>query len=177
MFYQKIDQHTDITYQATAGAANGLIKSRDFVNLRCWHLCRDGQIVDPSDYLRTPSPTPTVRTSDHYSSSADSNRSFSDALNDEPTASPTHRILPSSRMNKSLSYSRLDENMQQSVPTKFGLSKSVGASGFYKSMAHDGGVRPEAMNNVYVSSAMSVEYSKAPETANYTRLEYDLPII
>lgn len=44
---QKIDQHTDITYQVSAGS--GMVKSRDFVNLRCWHLCRRGQIIDTND--------------------------------------------------------------------------------------------------------------------------------
>lgn len=38
-----ISPNADITYQVTAGT--GFVKSRDFVNLRCWHLCRDGKIV------------------------------------------------------------------------------------------------------------------------------------
>uniref|UniRef100_A0A182RMY5 START domain-containing protein n=1 Tax=Anopheles funestus TaxID=62324 RepID=A0A182RMY5_ANOFN len=48
---RKIDSHTDISYQATVGGGGGVVKCRDFVNLRCWHLCRDGRVIEGVDIL------------------------------------------------------------------------------------------------------------------------------
>ncbi|XP_004537533.1 steroidogenic acute regulatory protein-like [Ceratitis capitata] len=45
----KINSYTDITYQASIGGGGGLVKSRDFVNLRCWRLFRNGKICEESD--------------------------------------------------------------------------------------------------------------------------------
>lgn len=46
---RKIDSHTDITYQATIGGGGGVVKCRDFVNLRCWQLCREGRVIEGVD--------------------------------------------------------------------------------------------------------------------------------
>uniref|UniRef100_A0A1A9WA31 START domain-containing protein n=1 Tax=Glossina brevipalpis TaxID=37001 RepID=A0A1A9WA31_9MUSC len=43
---RKINSYTDITYQATVGGGGGMIKSRDFVNLRCWRLFREGKMCE-----------------------------------------------------------------------------------------------------------------------------------
>uniref|UniRef100_A0A8W7PGD2 START domain-containing protein n=1 Tax=Anopheles coluzzii TaxID=1518534 RepID=A0A8W7PGD2_ANOCL len=51
---RKIDSHTDISYQATIGGGGGVVKCRDFVNLRCWHLCRDGRVIEGVDILPNP---------------------------------------------------------------------------------------------------------------------------
>ncbi|KFB50484.1 AGAP007057-PA-like protein [Anopheles sinensis] len=51
---RKIDSHTDISYQATVGGGGGVVKCRDFVNLRCWHLCRDGRVIEGVDLLPNP---------------------------------------------------------------------------------------------------------------------------
>lgn len=45
----KIDYFTDISYQASAGAGGGLVKSRDFVNLRCYRVVENGQILSEQD--------------------------------------------------------------------------------------------------------------------------------
>ncbi|XP_052861322.1 steroidogenic acute regulatory protein-like [Anopheles cruzii] len=51
---RKIDSHTDISYQATIGGGGGVVKSRDFVNLRCWHLCRSGRVYEGVNILSNP---------------------------------------------------------------------------------------------------------------------------
>ncbi|XP_067632843.1 uncharacterized protein [Eurosta solidaginis] len=45
----KINSYTDITYQATVGGGGGMVKSRDFINLRCWRVFRNGKICEESD--------------------------------------------------------------------------------------------------------------------------------
>ncbi|XP_063701257.1 steroidogenic acute regulatory protein-like [Culicoides brevitarsis] len=46
---RKIDNHTDISYQATTASGGGMVKSRDFINLRCWQLFQDGKILENYD--------------------------------------------------------------------------------------------------------------------------------
>ncbi|XP_075166850.1 steroidogenic acute regulatory protein-like [Haematobia irritans] len=43
---RKINSYTDITYNVSASSGGGMIKSRDFVNLRCWRCIIDGKICD-----------------------------------------------------------------------------------------------------------------------------------
>ncbi|XP_011177889.1 steroidogenic acute regulatory protein-like [Zeugodacus cucurbitae] len=45
----KINSYTDITYQASVGGGGGMVKSRDFINLRCWRLFRNGKMCEESD--------------------------------------------------------------------------------------------------------------------------------
>ncbi|XP_054738818.1 steroidogenic acute regulatory protein-like [Anastrepha obliqua] len=45
----KINSYTDITYQASVGGGGGMVKSRDFINLRCWRLFRNGKFCEVSD--------------------------------------------------------------------------------------------------------------------------------
>lgn len=45
----KINTYTDITYQASVGGGGGMVKSRDFINLRCWRLFRNGKMCEESD--------------------------------------------------------------------------------------------------------------------------------
>uniref|UniRef100_A0A0K8VI31 Steroidogenic acute regulatory protein, mitochondrial n=1 Tax=Bactrocera latifrons TaxID=174628 RepID=A0A0K8VI31_BACLA len=45
----KINSYTDITYQASVGGGGGIVKSRDFINLRCWRLFRNGKMCEESD--------------------------------------------------------------------------------------------------------------------------------
>lgn len=55
IFIQTIDNHTDITYQVSAPAAGGLIKSRDFVSLRSCHTMKNGEIIKTNDIYKSKS--------------------------------------------------------------------------------------------------------------------------
>ncbi|XP_017097546.2 steroidogenic acute regulatory protein-like [Drosophila bipectinata] len=46
---RKINSHTDITYQVSIGGGGGIVKSRDFVNLRCWRLFYNGKICNDDE--------------------------------------------------------------------------------------------------------------------------------
>lgn len=145
-----------------------MIKSRDFVNLRCWHLCRNGLIVESAEVEPASSPVPS-KTSLQSSSSSDSNHLFSDAQNGDPIPNLVVNAPTATRLNKSLSNTCLDmHHVEKPIVSSSGLSQSVGASGFYESKHNDeGDIR--CTGNIYVSSARSIEYSKAPEANHYTR--------
>lgn len=44
--FQIIDSHTSISYQVSAPGGGGLVDSRDFVNLRCWQVIKNGNIIE-----------------------------------------------------------------------------------------------------------------------------------
>uniref|UniRef100_A0A182Q372 START domain-containing protein n=1 Tax=Anopheles farauti TaxID=69004 RepID=A0A182Q372_9DIPT len=67
---RKIDSHTDISYQVSMGGGGGVIKCRDFVNLRCWHLCRDGRVIEGVDILPNPTINLSPVTEEHEGSNA-----------------------------------------------------------------------------------------------------------
>lgn len=58
LYFQKIDDHTDIVYQLSAPGGGGLVGSREFVNLRCWYLIKNGNISQEVDTAATSELTP-----------------------------------------------------------------------------------------------------------------------
>lgn len=43
---KKIDSNTDVAYSVSTSGGGGLVKSRDFVNLRCWKLMNDSRVIE-----------------------------------------------------------------------------------------------------------------------------------
>lgn len=185
---QKLDPHTDITYQATIGGGGGVVKSRDFVNLRCWQLIRDGRIVE--DYILNP-PKSTITAT--------------------ITPAKPNRDLSAKVFKKSLSEDKLIVQSAKSIENQRSLSKSLGAKQFFEpgnSSSEDDGVTtanrivesgdnesdgsggggrdeqddpfldaedkesvPVPKNpDLFISSAISIQYPSAPaESSKYIR--------
>jgi StAR-related lipid transfer protein 3 len=191
---QKIDSHTDITYSASTGGGGGLVKSRDFVNLRCWHLCRDGKIIEDFD-VNTP-PQSRLSTVTEISSL------HNDDSDDPCILKPNDSCSPSGSLDSN------PTNLQRSA-----LSKSLGAQDFggsdheedLYSDAQSDVIVPIAANsvptisttmpstaqlnatnkhltddiksgqNVYVSAAVSIDYAGSPINPKYIRWVLLLP--
>lgn len=142
------------------------------MNLRCWHLCRDGNIVDSDDSSAEETGSVTVVATLH--------RTDSDA--DECILkADLHQ-----KMQKSLSDARINESKQRSMPEMGALSKSLGAKGFFDDDINSGDENFEDAENddkssvgsesmlkpsgkVYVSAAISIPYSAVPPSAKFTR--------
>lgn len=148
-----------------------MIKSRDFVNLRCWHLCRDGNIIDLGDSSPEETGSLTVVAQTHQADSDDEC-----LLKDD-----LHQ-----KMQKSLSDARINESKQRSMPEMGALSKSLGAKGFFDDDILSGDENFEDAENddkssvgsesilkpsgkVYVSAAISIPYSGVPPSTKFTR--------
>ncbi|XP_058055101.1 steroidogenic acute regulatory protein-like [Anopheles bellator] len=138
---RKIDSHTDISYQATIGGGGGVVKSRDFVNLRCWQLCRGGRVYEGVNILSNPtgllSPMPEEgeRTMDSSVSQSDTAEEDDDDDGAERESNSTTTIVP--KMSQSHSEAGLIDREQTEVTkTAFKtLSKSLGAQDFAASGA------------------------------------------
>lgn len=152
-----------------------MIKSRDFVNLRCWHLCRDGNIIDVDD------------------SSAEETGSVTVVLTSPKDDTDDECILGKGvqqSMQKSLSDARINESKQRNVPEMGTLSKSLGARGFFDDDFNSGDEKFEDAENddkssvgsvsilkpsgkVYVSAAISVPYNSVPPSTQFTRFDWE----
>lgn len=167
---RKINQHTDITYQATIGGGGGMVKPRDFINLRCWQLCCDGKIIEESCELGESSKT--LETNLNLESDSDEEC----LLKDE--------IKRNKKMNKSSSSVKITESVQKSSAAFSTLSKSLGAKDFLEQEPYTSGddeavfsdaqeslpaelLKPSG--NIYVSAAVSVEYPSFPANTKYVR--------
>ncbi|XP_058459866.1 steroidogenic acute regulatory protein-like [Malaya genurostris] len=129
---RKIDSHTDISYQATIGGGGGVVKSRDFVNLRCWHLCRDGRVIEGVDlYPANPEMgvlTPVTEDTDEDNDGPDGASDSDDECVLRHSSST--QITKSSSEFKLSSNSVGNSNEQQTKTAFATLSKSLGAQDF-----------------------------------------------
>ena len=189
-FCQKVNTYTDITYQATAGGGGGMIKARDFVNLRCWRLFIDGKMRDDTAETETSDDEEMLNNSCEGSVSTISDQ---DDLNGygQPSSVGSCRNGTNMTLHK--------ENMAFQT-----LSKSLGAKDFSEAMRLNFNEPPplddefeDAKDNidetndeqtntkpshsplkdfntkgkVWLSAAISVEYDKVPAHTKYTRGE------
>ncbi|XP_058829453.1 steroidogenic acute regulatory protein-like [Topomyia yanbarensis] len=132
---RKIDSHTDISYQATIGGGGGLVKSRDFVNLRCWHLCRDGRVIEGVDLHPTiPEAVTLTPVTEEIGENGEDNDEMDGASDSDDEC--ISRQTSSAQLTKSCSEFKLGSNSdsnssEQKTKTAFStLSKSLGAQDF-----------------------------------------------
>lgn len=140
---QTINKHTDISYQATAGVRP--VQSRDFVNLRCWQLCRDGRIVrdatdddDDSDFRPSYAwPSPASPSPASVTASVTVHRetvNVGPLLDFSNTPPPLPSVEQDARQGSSMPASSVDTHAFHQT----GLGKSLGASGFFDADVNSG---------------------------------------
>ncbi|XP_052898838.1 steroidogenic acute regulatory protein-like [Anopheles moucheti] len=155
---RKIDSHTDISYQATVGGGGGVVKCRDFVNLRCWHLCRDGRVIEGVDI----SPNPLINLSP-VTEEYEGNGSVEQSDNSEEEQESVGSIgkgdvsgkIPASKSVPQMSQSHgelklgaegpngVKDNAKNDKTAFKTLSKSLGAQDFAAGAAADAGSDPD----------------------------------
>lgn len=191
LFLQKIDSNTDIAYSVSASGGGGLVKSRDFVNLRCWRLIRNSKIVE--NYNINSSISKFSLKS--HSSDGDNENSSDDEDNDNHNKSNDNnenrkkvfKVVNEKSLKKSTSVDNVINGVNNTVESNepFHLSKSLGAKEIIMSedddepysdaqteiQQNDG--KNNTVNNldncIYVSAAMSIDYALYPPTSKYIR--------
>lgn len=159
-FFQKIDTNTDIAYSVSASGGRGIVKSRDFVNLRCWRLMNDSRIIEHNIH----SPLP-VNPQKHRKE-------------DENLVKVVNETLP----RKSASTNGLNEGHgDTSSAIEDRLSKSLGATNINSEdeneedeESEEGSIEESEDNldqskNVFVSAAISIDYEHCPPTTKFIR--------
>lgn len=158
----KIDYFTDISYQASVGGGGGLVKSRDFVNLRCYRVVENGKIMSEQE-MKSSSKSPATEVVRRSSLSTVHEQSEGEG----------------SSVRSELSQSLLNESYQGSVGNSITGSNFAGVGG-------GGGAgdekRDEEENDLfsecdkgveryYISSARSITYPGYEQCSKYLRGE------
>lgn len=185
---RKINTYTDISYNATASGGGGIVKSRDFVNLRCWRLCCDGKVIVDSD---------SEEYKDKKQNDDDDENILSGSYEgNSSTISGDNDNVVSGSMRSSKSSVKLGDNStpDNTAGIYRSLSQSLGAKGFQGHLDFDDPPpledefhdvddipsvskvkkqteRTKEKDRIYVSAAISVVYPGLPTVSKYTRGE------
>ncbi|KAH8394786.1 hypothetical protein KR222_005614 [Zaprionus bogoriensis] len=196
---RKINSYTDITYQVSIGGGGGMVKSRDFVNLRSCRLISNGKICDDDEAAKLSSDD------DDDNSLNRSCEGSVTTLSDNESQTPQTGSVGSyrTRFLGRGSFQQIEPSVATAPTTPYDtLSKSLGAKSLGAAInfnveppplddefedakeevdnaqvtTKDALTPPDAMvgktkNRVWMSSAISVEYPAVPVTTKYTRGE------
>jgi StAR-related lipid transfer protein 3 len=155
----------------SASGGGGIVKSRDFVNLRCWKLFKNSHIVE--NFNLNASISKSISNGAVNSPSDGDNENSSDDENVKKNKKLNRERASEKLLKKSLSVDVINENAEKENGK---LSKSFGAPEV-NSMSEDeepyADAQAEISNDldqyVFVSAAMSIEYPLVPPTAKYIR--------
>ncbi|EDW92562.1 steroidogenic acute regulatory protein-like [Drosophila yakuba] len=182
---RKINSYTDITYQVSVGGGGGMVKSRDFVNLRSCRLFYNGQICDDDETAQL--------SSDDGNSSL--NRSCEGSVSTISDGDSNTPLLPSSVSSCKATFPSSSKGATMPFDT---LGNSLGAKSLGPIVNFDEEPPPldhdefedardkvdgeannmtkpnvpsvgKTKNKVWVTSAISVQYAAVPPTTKYTR--------
>ncbi|XP_055532213.1 steroidogenic acute regulatory protein-like [Wyeomyia smithii] len=169
---RKIDSHTDISYQATVGGGGGVVKCRDFVNLRCWHLCRDGRVIEGIDLfpadpkVKVPLTPVTEEADDDDEEDNDSEGLNGASDSDEQSSAPAQQSFTKSCSEFKLGSSSSDQKTKAAFST---LSKSLGAQDFQYTGSGSGNSDPEDV----FSDALTEHQDRLKEAVGHARIGKD----
>lgn len=185
---KKIDKYTDITYQVSAPGGGGLVASRDFVNLRCWKVIKNGNIFDedledsndpqldePQPYSQTiSSSTSNVHRLRKSASAIDLNNDIADVkkktLLHSLSKSLGAKVFADESAEQRIDFSSdsndLDQEQDLFVDAKETQSTTT--------MSVQSVTSPEQSENnssdkMYVLTSVSVTYDRMPRVSKYTR--------
>uniref|UniRef100_A0A182JX42 START domain-containing protein n=1 Tax=Anopheles christyi TaxID=43041 RepID=A0A182JX42_9DIPT len=176
---RKIDSHTDISYQATIGGGGGVVKCRDFVNLRCWHLCRDGRVIEGVDILPNPliNLSPVTEECEGNGSVEQSDESEDESSIGSMGKGDVSGRIPSSKSVPHISQSHgelktdksVTAEVEQKDKTAFKtLSKSLGAQDF---AAGAGGAVSDENEDVFSDALTDDQETKKPTLIDNVKRE------
>lgn len=148
----------------SASGGGGLVKSRDFVNLRCWKLIKNGRVVE--NYNLNSSISKLSQKT--HSSDGDNENSSEGNENEVERKRKNVKIVNEKMLKKSASDNALAESPENGHVSM--LSKSLGAAEVNCATSEDdepfSDAQAELTNELdkccFVSAAMSIEYPLYP---------------
>lgn len=156
----------------SASGGGGLVKSRDFVNLRCWKLIKNGRVVENYNLNNSLS---KLSQKTHSSDGDNENSSNDNDNGDERRKKCVKIVNEKATLKKSASDNALFESPENGHASK--LSKSLGATEVNCVTSEDDEPFTDAQTEItnefdkccFVSAAMSIEYPLYPSTSKYIR--------
>lgn len=159
----------------SASGGGGLVKSRDFVNLRCWKLIRNGHVVENYNINNSLS---KISQKTHSSDDGDNENSSDEGAvnNEDERRKKSVKIVNEKILKKSASDNAIVESPEQNENID-NLSKSLGAAEVICVTSEEDEPFADAQTELksdlkeccFVSAAMSIEYPLYPPTSKYIR--------
>ncbi|KAH8402125.1 hypothetical protein KR009_009975 [Drosophila setifemur] len=187
---RKINSYTDITHQVSVGGGGGMVKSRDFVNLRSFRLFHNGRICDDDEAAELSSDDDNNSTLNRSCEGSVSTLSDGESQTPLPSSvSSCKAKFPSSSVGPPTTFDTLGNslgakslgpivNFEEEPPPldqdEFEDAKDkvdgdhLDAEAMTKPSLPSVG---KTKDKVWVSSASSVQYAGVPPTSKYTRGE------
>ncbi len=155
----------------SASGGAGVVKSRDFVNLRCWRLVKNGQVIENYNLNTSLSKLPQKM----HSSDGDNENSSEDEEGSSERRKRNVKIVNEKSLKKSASENMLNEDLNDDKVAN--LSKSLGAAEISCVTSEDDEPFCDAQTEVqndrdkccFVSAAISIDYPLYPPTSKYVR--------
>lgn len=148
-----------------------MVKSRDFVNLRCWKLMNDSKVMHNFNIHSSLSKIPVK----HRSSHDGTGENFT--IENEAAA----KRVNEAKLRKSVSEMKLvDTSNGSSIEAMNQLSRSLGATNIactsdddepFSDAQAEVSSGDDRLKDVFVSAAVSIIYAKCPPTAKFIRGE------
>lgn len=156
---RKIDEHTDISYSVSTSGGGGLIKSRDFVNLRCWKLMNESRVIENFN----------LNSIDSHIHDSDENRNEkietanAESLKRSVSDSEISRIYHKKEKYNTLSRSTTATNSKRITNEDNEMPFSDALAGVHSNETSN------QLKNVFVSAAVSIDFAGCPPTSKYIR--------
>lgn len=145
------------------------MKSREFVNLRCWKLCSNGEIVEDFDIDKFLANLSENETSDNTANKFETIIEVNEDAKSQTASTEIHKSSSDSMLNRDSDED--DEIFHDSSDKTVNLSKSLGAKHFETSIQNEKLFKntQECLNKVYVSAAVSVDNEEVPPSSKFIR--------
>lgn len=191
---KKIDKCTDITYQVSAPGGGGIVASRDFVNLRCWKVIKNGNILiddesddESDDGSSSPlidshvqsisSPTLSVHPLRKTTSAIDLNDDGSDIIEVRNktllrslSKSLGAKVFADESTEQRFDFSSDSNDLDHDVFVDAKETQSIAATSA-KSVTTPEKSEIDSSDKLYIMSSVSITYDRMPRLSKYTRYE------
>lgn len=181
---RRIDKSTDITYQVSAPAAGGMVASRDFVNLRCWKVIKNGSILDidsSSDWNEPEQQSvssPNLATSQmrRSTSAIDLNEDIAEVRNKTMLRSLSKSLGAkvfaddSNEQRVDFSSDSNDADPDQDIFVDAKETQSITTTSA-KSITSPAKSDNDSSDKLYVLTSVAVKYDQMPRVSQFTRLD------
>lgn len=189
-FFQKIDNHTDITYSVSAPGAGGLVESRDFVNLRSWQVFKNGNVIEDVDTINDDEKLTKDTTLETDQTVHQVKRSTSEINLTGIQVQGSSMDQSVYSLSKSLGAKAFnDDEYQYPVPEMFGSKSTTDDTDEYVDASETQGtgspnnsshrseeaehikdIANDSCDRIYIVSGVSIKYDGMPNVPEYTRL-------
>lgn len=183
---RKIDKYTDISYQVSASGGAGLVSSRDFINLRCWKVIKNGNIFDDNSIENScsrlnewrtlsqsiPSVTFSGNRLKKSTSATDINEDIAEVRNKTWLRSLSRsvgaKVFADESIEQRINISSDSNDLENDFFVDAKETQSIAATSA-KSVTPPEQIDVNSSDNIYIMQSVAIKYDGMPKITKYTR--------